>query len=356
MTGPHLKVLRPGLFTTVQDLGRIGHRALGVPVGGASDRLSLRLANALVGNPQGMAGLEIALFGPQFRVEAARLRLAAAGLVAMTAQRPGEAPRPLEPWRSHCLARGEVLSLDAITGAAVAYLAVAGGFALESFLGSLSSYARAGIGPFGGKPLAEGAELPLAVDEASDAPDLGLPLPPPAGEGPLRVVLGPQEDRFTEEAVATLLSATYRVGQQADRMGLRLEGPVLRHRAGADIPSDGIVMGAIQVPANGQPILLMADHQTVGGYAKIATVISADLPRAGRLRSGDALSFTAVPVEEAEAIRRRQEADFANLVRSIGPVRPPGGIDLKALYAADLVSGLVDARTGHGDIIGQGTG
>lgn len=349
-----LTVVRPGLFATIQDLGRFGFQELGMPVAGALDPVALRLANALVGNPQGMAGLEIALLGPVLRVDAAAVRIAAVGPLAMTLEREGEPARPLEPHRSHSLRQGDRLRLGAVEGASVAYLAVAGGFALAPVMGSLSSYVRAGIGPLGGRPLGQDDRLPLVRDGAPDGPpdeqDMELPQPPEYGVGPLRVVLGPQDDRFTEQALATFLSADYHVGKQADRMGLRLEGPALQHRGSADIPSDGLVTGSIQVPGNGQPILLLNDHQTAGGYAKIATVISADLPRAGRLRPGDRLSFQAVTVEEAEAIRRRQEQSIAGWIRAIRPVRPAGGIDLEALYAENLISGTVDIVNGGSDL------
>ncbi|CBS89437.1 biotin-dependent carboxyltransferase family protein [Azospirillum lipoferum] len=349
-----LTVVRPGLFATIQDLGRFGFQELGMPVAGALDPVALRLANALVGNPQGMAGLEIALLGPVLRVDAASVRIAAVGPLAMTLEREGEATRPLEPHRSHSLRQGDLLRLGAVDGASVAYLAVAGGFALAPVMGSLSAYVRAGIGPLGGRPLGQDDRLPLVRDGAPDGPpdeqELELPQPPDYGSGPLRVVLGPQDDRFTEQALATFLSATYHVGKQADRMGLRLEGPALKHRGSADIPSDGLVTGSIQVPGNGQPILLLNDHQTAGGYAKIATVISADLPRTGRLRPGDCLSFQAVTVDEAEAIRRRQEQAIAGWIRAIRPVRPAGGIDLEALYAENLISGTVDIVNGGSDL------
>ncbi|NYZ17007.1 biotin-dependent carboxyltransferase family protein [Azospirillum sp. RWY-5-1] len=355
MTVPALKAIRPGLFTTVQDLGRFGFQELGVPVAGMLDPLALRLANALVGNPPGMAGVEIAYLGPSLRVEADSVRIAAAGPLAMTLERPGEREgegrQPLLPWRSHSLRRGDTLHLNSVSGAAVAVLAVAGGFALPAFLGSLSTYTRAGLGPLGGQPLREGTALPLAAPAAPTTADVELPEEPDYGSGPVRVVLGPQDDRFMEEAVRLFLTSSYTLGKQSDRMGLRLEGPALTHRAGADIPSDGLVTGSIQVPGNGLPILLLNDHQTIGGYAKIATVISADLPRVGRLRAGDRLSFAAVTVEEAEAIRRRQESHLAALVRGIRAVRPPGGVDLDALYACNLVSGVVDIVNGNGDIL-----
>lgn len=341
MSGPHLEVLDGGLFTTVQDLGRFGHQALGIPVAGALDPIGLRLANALVGNPQGTAALEIAYLGPCLRVAADSVRIAAAGPLSLLLERPGEPPEPLAPWRSHTLQRGWVLRAGPVTGAAVAVLAVAGGFALPPFLGSLSTYTRAGLGPFDGRPLAAGVVLPLTRPAAPAGEEVELAEPPDYGSGPVRVVPGPQAERFDEAALDTFLSAPYRVGKEADRMGLRLDGPALVHLAGADVPSDGLVTGSIQVPGSGQPILLLNDHQTAGGYTKIATVISADLPRVARLRSGDALGFRAVTVAEAEALRRRQERHLSGLVAGISRVRPPGGIDLEALATSNLISGAV---------------
>ncbi len=157
------------------------------------------------------------------------------------------------------------------------------------------------------------------------------------------MILGPQQEYFTEEAVATLLDAEFRISTSADRMGMRLDGPRLRHRDGWDIVSDAIATGAIQVPGSGQPILLLADHQTTGGYPKIATVISADLPVVGRRRPGDTIRFAAVTVAEAEQLARDEEQRLAALIASIEPMPDSGNIDLASLYAGNLISGVVTA-------------
>jgi len=177
---------------------------------------------------------------------------------------------------------------------------------------------------------------------ASDRAELGLSAPMPAtGDQPIRVVLGPQQEYFTEEAIATLLDAEFRISASADRMGMRLDGPLLQLRRGWDIVSDAIVTGAIQVPGSGQPILLLADHQTTGGYPKIATVISADLPVVGRRGPGDALRFTAVTVEAAEELCRAAERHIAELAASLEPIAQRPGIDLGSLYDGNLISGVV---------------
>jgi biotin-dependent carboxylase-like uncharacterized protein len=338
-----LKVLTPGLHTTVQDLGRVGWQALGVPVSGALDDYSLRLGNALVGNPPETAALEIMHSGPSFEVAADTVRVAVAGVGAALAIE-GERGRVVAAWHSVSLMRGEVFQIVLGPASVCAYLAVEGGVAVPPVLGSASTYLRAGLGGFEKRSLRQGDLVPLAVERALERPEQRLPAPPSAtADQPIRIILGLQQEYFTEEAVATLLDAEFRISTSADRMGMRLDGPRLCHRDGWDIVSDAIATGAIQVPGSGQPILLLADHQTTGGYPKIATVISADLPAVGRRRPGDTLRFAAVTVVEAEQLARDQEHRLATLVASIEPAPGNGNIDLATLYAGNLISGVVTA-------------
>jgi len=268
------------------------------------DHVALRLANALVGNAEAAAALEISVLGPELRVEADSARVAAIGPVRLAlTDAPGEAPRPLDADRSHLLRRGQTLRVGTVDGVSVAYVAVEGGFDLPPFMGSLSTYTRAGLGGLDGRKLREGDALPLKLAAAPERTELRLAAPFDYGSGPVRVVLGPQDDYFSAAGLDAFLSGTYAVTKEADRMGFRLEGPTIAHNEkGADIASDGIAPGAIQVPAAGQPIILLADRQTVGGYTKIAAVISADLPRVGRLLPGKTLQFAAVSVAEAEQL------------------------------------------------------
>ncbi|HET6522491.1 MAG TPA: biotin-dependent carboxyltransferase family protein [Geminicoccaceae bacterium] len=335
-----LEIRQPGLLATVQDLGRFGYQDLGMPVAGALDPLALRVANALVGNGQGEAALEMGLMGPEFRVAAESCRVAFCGPVRPTLA--GEPPRQLEPWRSYRLVRDQVVRVGAVTGASVAYLAVEGGFAVPPFMGSRSTYLRAGLGGFEGRALRAGDRLPLRREAAGDRKEMAVGGPPDYGSGPVRVVPGPQDDHFTGAAVETFLSSEYVVSKDADRMGLRLEGPKLEHRDGWDIVSDGIVTGSVQVPGSGLPIVLLVDHQTAGGYTKIATVISADLPRVGRMLPGQRLAFRAVVVEEAEALRREQELAVERLIRAMAPAGAAAP-DSRALASENLISGVVDA-------------
>ena len=343
----HLKVVRPGLFDTLQDQGRRGFMALGMPTAGAMDRIALTLANALCGNPPDTAGLEIGVMGPDLLVEADSVRIALVGpLSASLVEAQDAAPKPLDSDRTHLLKRGQVLRVGMVEGSSTAYLAVAGGFALPPFMGSLSTYARAGVGGFQGRKLAAGDALPLARTEAAPGNEKRIGAPFDYGSGPVRVVWGPQDDYFSPKGRKTFTEAEYRVSKEADRMGIRFEGPTIEHatpveKGGADIISDGIAPGAIQVPGAGLPIVLLADRQTVGGYPKIATVASVDLPRLGRLLPGQAVRFAAVTVEEAEALRRDQEARLARTIAGFQTARPPGGIDLAKLYEENLIDGVV---------------
>ena len=328
----HLKVVRAGLFDTLQDLGRIGFMALGMPTAGAMDRIGLGLANALAGNPTNTAALEIGVMGPDLLVEADSVRVALIGpLSPSLIEGPDASPKPLESDRSHLLKRGQTLRVGMVEGSSTAYLAVAGGFALPAFMGSLSTYSRAGIG---GREAAPGG----------DEPKLAQPFD--YGTGPIRVVWGPQEEYFSAAGRQTFIGADYKVSKEADRMGIRFEGPVIEHavavdKGGADIISDGIGPGAIQVPGAGLPIVLLGDRQTVGGYPKIATVASVDLPRLGRLLPGQTVRFAAIPVEEAEKLRRDQEARLQRTIAGLVVARPPGGIDLVRLYEENLIDGVV---------------
>ena len=335
-----LQVLAPGLHTTVQDLGRPGYQAIGVPVSGALDGFSLRLANALVGNPPGTPVLEVLMSGLTFEVAAETARVALAGVGASLAV--GAEKMPAGAWQSVTLPRGKVIEVVVGRQSASCYLAVEGGIAVPLTLGSASTYVRAAIGGLDGRALRRGDFMPLAMAGASHRAELRLSSPIVAtGDQPIRVVLGPQQEYFTEEAVAAFLGAEFRISQSADRMGMRLDGPFLQHRRGWDIVSDAIVTGAIQVPGSGQPILLHADHQTTGGYPKIATVISADLPVVGRRRPGDTLRFAAVTVETAEELCRAEERRLAEFVAALEPVPASHTVDVASLYSGNLISGVV---------------
>lgn len=342
-----LRVVSPGLLTTVQDRGRIGYQSLGVPVSGAMDLLSFEAANAIVGNPPGTEAFEIAYQGPTFAIESGSLRIAYVGGEAAIeiVARTGETRR-LPPLQSERLVAGDLLRVGALVGSAIGYLAIEGGIDVPMFLGSRATLTRGGIGGYKGRALAAGDIVALRRAEAPVRDEVRLPSLDLSCPKRYRVVLGPQADYFTTEAIATLLSATYTITPATDRMGMRVEGPKLQHdpALGFDIVSDGIAPGTIQVPGNGLPIILLADRQTTGGYPKIATVISADLPALGRLRPGGQVAFEKVSVEEAQALYRIMAREIGRLADRLEPVPPQVRIDLDQLYSRNLVSGVVDAK------------
>jgi len=270
-----LEILSPGAYASVQDFGRRGLRRLGVPWSGVLDVRLMRLANALAGQAEDAPVIECFDAGLHLAARGGPVRLAVTGAAELEII-SGGARRTLAAWRSFTLAEGEELRLRDLVTRRLAVVAVAG-LELPKVLGSRATYARAGIGGWRGRPLAAGDSLP--VGSWADGPERGLPQAPEAESGPIRVVLGPQADHFTPDALAHFLNSEYRVSAAADRMGLRLDGPTLSHAGAAEIVSDATVPGSIQVPGNGLPIVLLADAQTAGGYPKIATVINADLPR-----------------------------------------------------------------------------
>jgi antagonist of KipI len=302
---PDILVVKPGMLTTVQDLGRWGMQAQGVPVGGPMDPWSHRLANALVGNDRGAATLEITLLGPELEFEDERLAaVAGAEFELLVDDRQA-------PWHTPFLIpSGSRLRFRRREQGVRAYLAVAGGIAVPPVLGSRATHVVSGLGGLDGRPLKIGDRLPLGDETTARGPRPALehPLVPfPTGEATVRVLPGPQDDFFTTDALDVLQSGPYRIAQNSDRMGFRLTGPVLAHSRGADIISDATPLGVVQVPASGQPILLMADRPTAGGYPKIATVISADMAVAGQLSPGDSIVFSVCTLREAMAALIAQE-------------------------------------------------
>ena len=336
--GRQLEVVSPGAYASLQDLGRRGYRRVGVPWAGVLDARLMRIANALVGNVEGTAVIECFDGGLHLAARGGAVRLAVAGDAVIELERGGERQR-LASWRSLTLAEGEQLRLRRLDQGRIVVIAVEG-MVLPQVLGSVSTYARASLGGLDGRALTAGARLPAAAP--SPRPEQMLARPPKAVSSAIRVIAGPQADHFSDEALAALVDGEFRVSTEADRMGLRLEGPMLVHRGAREIVSDATVLGSIQVPGSGQPIVLLADAQTAGGYPKIATVISADLPRLAACRPGQALRFAWVDAAQGEQLARAAEAETRAWLRAVSPLLA-NGIDEAALYADNLVSGVVHA-------------
>jgi antagonist of KipI len=300
---PSILIHRPGMLTTVQDLGRWGLQGSGVPVAGPMDVYSHRLANRLVGNDENAAALEVTLIGPEIETDAELVCAVAGARFALTV---GNTAVPMN--QTFTLRRSDRLRFGPRSAGARAALAIRGGLSVEAPFGSRSTSLISRIGPLGGRPLTGGdiLEVGFAVRRAPDHRS-GFPLPLPAGGARLRVIRGPHEAMFIPAAYDALFGARFIVTPNSNRMGYRLEGPPLEHKDKADILSDATPFGALQVPASGQPILLMADRQTTGGYPRIATVISADLPVAGQLAPGDWIEFEPCSRSAAiEALKRQR--------------------------------------------------
>ncbi len=346
---PGLHIIRPGLLTTVQDLGRAGYQNLGIAVGGALDPVGLRAANALVGNAPGAGALEVLYLGPTIAVEADDVRMSFVGANAAIEILPDVTAahgRRVETMRSIRLRRGEIVRIGSLSRGAVLYVAVEGGFDIEPTLGSVSTDIRGGIGGWHGRALTAGDRLPLCLTGASERDECrieGLDLAPPSA---VRAIAGPQSDYFAQSEIAAFFASEYTVGPGSNRMGMRLEGRLITHARGYNITSDAIAPGSIQVPGNGQPIVLLADRQTIGGYPKIATVISADLPALGRLPIGARLRFKSVTIDEALEMRRVLLAEIERINERIVPIGY-AGVDTAdvapRLSDHNLISGVVDA-------------
>ncbi len=295
-----ISVRSAGLLTTVQDFGRIGYQELGVPVSGVMDQRSTKIANILVNNEDTEAVLEVTMVGPT-------LAFTQDCIIAITGGdlSPQKNAKPLEMYRAHAFKAGDTLSFGAQKSGCRAYIAFAGGLAIEPVMESCSTYLKAKMGGFEGRALQKGDEI--AFKEAGKAVPHWKTRAIPAEDfstanKKLRVIMGPQDDLFTEKGVQTFLQSTYAISAQFDRMGYRLEGDPIEHIGDGNIISDGISMGAVQIPSEGKPIILLADRQTTGGYSKIAHVIHVDLAHIAQGKFGDTIAFEKISIDDAQKL------------------------------------------------------
>ncbi|MGI4742542.1 MAG: biotin-dependent carboxyltransferase family protein [Janthinobacterium lividum] len=325
-----INVLKPGLLTTVQDLGRFGYQKDGLVVSGALDTAALRMANLLVGNSETAAGLECTLRGPHLRFEAdALLAFTGADLAATINGQPVPRGRPV------AVRAGAVLTFGVAPGPGRAWLAVAGGVATAPVLGSRATYLRAALGGLAGRALRAGDALPVGAWPALSARLFGqvaplaagwaaapwgpaaLPTPPPGAGIRVRAVPGPEYAQFTPESQRAFWAETFTVTTEADRMGCRLNGPALARGTSAELLSSAVTCGTVQVPAGGQPIVLLADCQTTGGYPRLAQVISADRGRLAQALPGTRLRFEPVALAAAQALYLAQEQRLRAVARAV---------------------------------------
>lgn len=311
------EVLEPGILTTIQDVGRYGFSQFGVPPSGASDFFSLKAGNLLVGNKADEASLETAVMG-------LKLKALREVVIAITGGDllPALNREPLEMWRAHLLVEGDVVTFKRVQKGCRAYLAVSGGIVVPSVMGSKATYLSGKFGGLEGRGLRRGDTLYTAnVRSPLDRVGLRFPkerIPLFEREAVLRVIPGPQDHHFTEKGFETFSSSFYQVTPQCDRMGVRLEGPKIERRSDVEesIISEGLVSGAIQVPGDGKPIIILTELVT-GGYTKIATVISTDLKKVAQLKPGDRVRFEPISIKEAHRLLREQEQFLKDFKDSI---------------------------------------
>jgi len=318
------EILEPGILTTIQDLGRYGFSRFGVPPSGALDAFSFRVGNLLVGNGEREAGIETTLMGLKIRA----LREA---VIAITGGdlSPSLNEEPLEMWRTHLLVKGDVIAFKRVRSGCRAYLAVSGGFVVPKIMGSCSTYLSGNFGGLEGRKLRRG-DILCTPDTSTALDKLGLRfptewIPSPGKEISLRIIAGPQDHHFSEKGIQTFNSSSYQVTPQSDRMGVRLEGPKIERRSDVEesIISEGLISGAIEVPGDGKPIIILTELVT-GGYTKIATIISADLPAVAQLKPGDQVRFKTISVEESHFVLKEQEErlkEFGKVIQASSFVR-----------------------------------
>ncbi len=300
-----LKILSPGPLSSIQDLGRFGYLDTGFSPNGAMDTASLKNANLLVGNAPDEGAVEMTLMGitAEFTCDT---------VIALTGadMEPKRNGISIPMYRSISVKRGDILSMGMAKTGLRSYLAVAGGFDLPLVMGSLSTNLKCGFGGLEGRKLAVGDEIPLKRSVSDFSPRNMSGSHITDGVQTIHVLLGPQDDYFTQKGIDTFLNTEYTVSAQSDRMGIRLDGEAIENRSGVDIISDGIVTGAVQIPNSGTPIVMMADRQTTGGYAKIATVVFSDLKRMAQLKPGSRLRFSAVSDAMAVLFRKEDQCQW----------------------------------------------
>ncbi len=339
-----LRVINPGMAVTLQDCGREGYQRFGVPVSGALDEVSLAIANILVGNAPQEAALEVLAAGLSVTVCAECVVFAVAGMADPFVVQTAQADVRVPPLQTAIAKRGDILRFPPPKGGAVFYVAAAGGFDVPCAFGSKSTYRRAALGGYEGRALRAGDDLPLrwpaaparetvSLDARLLAPDI------------LRVMRGPNAEYFTPAAFETLLTSAYTVAPASDRMGLRLQGLPLEHAIEGELPSQGTTAGGLQVPSDGQPILLLADRQTTGGYPRIATVIAADIAAAGRLSAGMSIRFQEVNRDEAVRLLKAQREWLSSLPSLLKPAAE--AFSAERLLSSNLIGGVTAGDAGE---------
>ncbi len=308
-------LLKSGLFTTVQDMGRIGYQKYGFSVSGVMDARSAKLANILIDNPENEAVLEFMMIGP-------KLKFTSPTIIAITGGNfdPVINDKPVPMYTAIYAHKDDILELKYAKTGVWGYIAFSGKLDIPVYMGSRSTNTKCGIGGFHGRKLKKEDQIWFRAKNRYLPSFLSRNIQPEDFSGEkqeIRVILGPQDDYFLMKGIKTFFEEEYKVTSDMDRMGYRLAGPYIAHKDTADIISDGIPLGAIQIPSHGQPIIMLADRQTIGGYAKIGTVISIDIPRFVQSREDTIIKFKKIDIENAQKLYRDEEKAYDKIVESI---------------------------------------
>lgn len=304
-----IKLIKSGFYSTIQDIGRYGFQQYGMPVSGAMDEFAFKVGNILAGNNQNTPSIEFTYGGLTVEfLSSAWIAITGGGITANTSD-----GQDLVSWRTYNIKEKTTLKIDNLNWGCRGYLSIYGGFEIPKVMGSASTYIRGKIGGFEGRLLKEGDTL--LFDQPS--PQLVFRYVPETllkkwylNDSPIRVIMGPQAEGFSKDSIDIFLNSYYTITGESDRMGYRLQGPEIKHKTGPDIISDGIALGSIQVPGNGMPVILLADRQTAGGYTKIATVVTVDLPRLAQMGPGSQVRFKSVSIEEAHSLLKEFHNDI----------------------------------------------
>ena len=343
MMRPAFEVVQAGLGNTIQDEGRRGFRHQGVPVSGWLDAELAHCANALVGNAPDAAALEMRSLGPTLQLLGGMAQIAVCGQVSVRLKRAGGLVQEPGAWCSMTMYPGDVLLVGPVIDGC-AYLACAGSWDLPAHMGSRSTYARVGLGGLHGRALQSGDQLPFLTSPTTPLETWRAEAPFAHEPGPIRLMPGPQANHFHDAALQALVQCEWQASAAQDRMGIRLRGQPLTHarQGAADIVSDAVTPGAIQVPADGQPIVLLADCQTMGGYPKIAVVIAADLPRLAHLPAGSACRFAWVDAAQAREACAQAQAAWLAWRQGIRRYKAAAWVDEDNLLGQNLIDGMID--------------
>lgn len=310
-----IRVIKPGMLTTVQDMGRSGYQSQGFSVAGVMDVRSFKIANLLLDNPENEAVLEFTLIGPT-------LEFTSATIIAITGGdfQPMMNGNPVPMYTAVYVNKGDVLKFGSARSGSRGYIAFSSYLSIPVVMGSRCTNLKSGIGGFKGRKLKTGDYINFRIKRRYLKYFLSRHLEPEdfsKEEATLRVVMGPQDNLFAKQGIDTFLNEEFSVTNEFDRMGCRMEGPFIASKNGSDIISDGIALGSVQVPSHGKPIVLLMDRQTTGGYAKIATVISVDIPKLVQRKTDHKIRFKAVTVEEAQALMFLEEEELNAMRRQI---------------------------------------